>query len=58
MILVVINDTAMNALFDQEAKLFINIWLQLCHTDKMLDLCQADQDTRDEALRRRHSPPQ
>jgi hypothetical protein len=53
----VIDDKHMNALFDQEAKLFIKSWLQLCHIDKMNHLCHADQDVRDEALRRWYSPP-
>jgi len=52
----VIDNEHMNALFDQEAKLFIKSWLQLCHIDKMNRLCHADQDVRDEALRRWYSP--
>jgi hypothetical protein len=31
----VIDDMDMNALFDQEAKLFIKSWLQLYHIDKV-----------------------
>jgi len=40
----VIDDTSMNALFDQKAKLIHKSWLQLCHIDKMNGLCHADQD--------------
>jgi hypothetical protein len=53
-----IDGATIHALNDQEAKLFIKSWLQLCHTDKMKNLYQVDQDTRDEALRRRYSPSQ
>lgn len=41
---VVIDDMDMNALFDQEAKLFIESWLQLCHIDKVNCICHANQD--------------
>jgi hypothetical protein len=58
----VIDDVTMNALFDQEAKRIIDhfssskYWLQLCHTDKLIDLCQANQNTQNEALRCRNPP--
>ncbi|MBK7234783.1 MAG: hypothetical protein IPI02_03785 [Sterolibacteriaceae bacterium] len=53
-----IDDATIHALDDQEAKLlFIKIWLQLCHIDKMKVLGHADQDIRDEALRCRYSSP-
>ncbi|MFZ2628424.1 MAG: hypothetical protein WAX67_06035 [Rugosibacter sp.] len=58
----VIDDTSMNALFNQEAKRVIahfsssNRWLPLCHTDKLFDLCQANLNTQNEALRCRNPP--
>jgi len=53
-----IDDATIHALNDQEAKLlFIKIWLQLCHIDKMEVLCHADQDIRYEALCCRYSSP-
>lgn len=36
------DDATIHALNDQAAKLFIKSWLQLCHTDKMLQLCHFD----------------
>ena len=52
------DDTTIHSLKDQEAKLlFIKIWLQLCHIDKMEVLCHADQDIRYEALRCWYSSP-
>jgi len=53
-----IDGATIHALTDQEVKPFIINWLQLCHTDKMKNLYKVDQDTRDEALRRRHPPSQ
>lgn len=53
-----VDAVTIHALNNQEVKLFIVNWLQLCHTDKLRNLYQVDQDTRYEALRRRYSPSQ
>ena len=53
-----IDGATIHALNDPKVKPFIIGFLQLCHTDKMKRLYQVDQDTRNEALRRRHSPSQ
>jgi len=53
-----IEHNPIHALNDQQAKLFIKSWLQLCHIDKMLKLCHVNQDAQDETLHRRYSPSQ